>query len=615
MDAVRKRNSAWLCGMTPEAMAARSRRSAPAVRGLASEADLEAVLTPSPTGSPEGRGGMPLLLRDGRAYLEERDKHMLVIGPSGVGKSLRALGPMIPNAGGSILVTDPKGEMYRMYHSCLRDRMRVRVIDFREPWKSDCWNPMAEMYDDCRSGDPSKVDRARAQCRDLSYMLVPYNPDNKDPSWDNTARAFLEVLAWAVVTRSKGRDECSLASMAGAWVDLSEEKDGFERFLDSLDDSLDRLAVDPLVHNAEGTLKCHRSLIDQYIRGTMGSDSLMQMTASDGIDFRMMGTDRTAVFLIFPEEKDTHKELMSMIIQQAYAQLVDLAQESGGKLPVPVDMILDEFANVGRIRGFETMISAGRSRGIRFTLAVQSRGQLFDVYGRDSGAEIMDCCTDWIYFRSKDSAFVRDISDMVGRDRDGNPLLTPEDLCSFTDGKVLAMLDGVRPALVTLPTIFDHGLGLEPSDTRGFRPRVEIGRVDLIRRPRTKAPSDEYASIQACKAKYMGAVARVALMRRNGEDVAAEHEDFEALADFVTEVDDLLFWHWPGARQVRAKVLVDMLGMFIDNVAETDEAVSASARELLHAFERFEDDERVCLSRLMMAMDAAVAMRAVESEE
>src|SRR5699024_9516461 len=105
-------------------------------------------------------------------------------------------------------------------------------------------------------------------------------------------------------------------------------------------------------------------------------------------DMNSIGKEKTAVFIIIQDEKKTYHSLATIFVKQCYETLIDVAQSNGGKLPCRTNFLLDEFANMPPLKDVTTMITAARSRQIRFTMIIQNFAQLKQVYGADNAETI-----------------------------------------------------------------------------------------------------------------------------------------------------------------------------------------------------------------------------------
>ena len=138
------------------------------------------------------------------------------------------------------------------------------------------------------------------------------------------------------------------------------------------------------------------------------------MLSYSDFDMRSIGRNKTAVFLIVQDEKKTLHPLATIFIKQCYETLIDVAQESGGKLPYRTNFILDEFANMPPLKDVTTMVTAARSRKIRFNFIIQNFSQLNEVYGKEKAETIKGNCGNIIYLISSELAALEEISKMCG---------------------------------------------------------------------------------------------------------------------------------------------------------------------------------------------------------
>ena len=129
---------------------------------------------------------------------------------------------------------------------------------------------------------------------------------------------------------------------------------------------------------------------------------------------RDIGNKKTAVFMIIHDEKKTYHGLMTIFIKQCYETLIDCAQANGGKLTYRTNFILDEFANMPPLKDVDSMVTAARSRAIRFSFIIQNFAQLNDVYGEEVAQVIKGNCGNLIYLISTELKALEEISKMCG---------------------------------------------------------------------------------------------------------------------------------------------------------------------------------------------------------
>ena len=138
------------------------------------------------------------------------------------------------------------------------------------------------------------------------------------------------------------------------------------------------------------------------------------MLSGNTIDITSFGTRKTAVYLIVPDEKTTYHFLVTAFIKQVYEILVREAQRHQGKcLPVRVNFVLDEFCNLPKIPDMPSMISAARSRNMRYYLVAQSMHQLRGKYGEDADT-IKGNCENWVFLTSKEIELLNEVSELCG---------------------------------------------------------------------------------------------------------------------------------------------------------------------------------------------------------
>ncbi len=170
-----------------------------------------------------------------------------------------------------------------------------------------------------------------------------------------------------------------------------------------------------------------------------------------------IGRKKTAVFIVIQDEKKTYHSLVTIFLKQCYETLIRVAQETGGKLPYRTNFILDEFANMPPLKDVTTMVTAARSRSIRFTFIIQNFAQLYQVYGKENGETIKGNCGNIIYLISSELAALEEISKMCGEVKSGKddktastPLVTVSDLQRMKFGSMIVLRTRCMPFKTTL---------------------------------------------------------------------------------------------------------------------------------------------------------------------
>ena len=209
----------------------------------------------------------------------------------------------------------------------------------------------------------------------------------------------------------------------------------------------------PAYVNASGTVYAPEetkggvlSTFKQKVKLFSSRDNLSEMLSYSDFDMKDIGRKKTAVFLVIQDEKKTYHSLVTIFIKQCYETLIDVAQESGGKLPFKTNFILDEFDNMPPLKDVTTMVTAARSRNIRFTFIIQNFAQLYQVYGKENGETIKGNCGNIVYLISSELASLEEISKLCGevksKEKDktaSTPLVTVSDLQRLPENTIIVL--------------------------------------------------------------------------------------------------------------------------------------------------------------------------------
>ena len=220
-------------------------------------------------------------------------------------------------------------------------------------------------------------------------------------------------------------------------------------------DPIQSMMLGPILVNAENTRRCILSVMRQHLLPFVQSESVISMLSRNDIRFSDLLKGKTVVYIVLPEEKDTMNPIVTSFIRLFYEYILDHAYSNGsGRLKNCVHMFCDEFGNLPKIDGFASMLTASRSRNVRFTIAVQALGQLRKVYG-DDASTIKGNCLCWIFLSSKDLDTLEEVSALAGTDRNGRRLITPTELQRLdkTTGEALILRDRKGPFISHLSDI------------------------------------------------------------------------------------------------------------------------------------------------------------------
>ena len=227
------------------------------------------------------------------------------------------------------------------------------------------------------------------------------------------------------------------------------------------------------------------STFRQKIRLFSSRESLSEMLAYSDFNMQDIGREKTAVFMIIHDEKKTYHSLMTIFIKQCYETLIDVAQENGGKLPFRTNFILDEFANMPPLKDVDSMVSAARSRDIRFTFIIQNFAQLNDVYGKEVAEIIKGNCGNLVYLISTELAALEEISKMCGevksKEKDktaSTPLVTVSDLQKLKLFQAIIIRLRMNPFKTKLEPDFKMDWGMRREEAP--YPNREIKKIELF---------------------------------------------------------------------------------------------------------------------------------------
>ena len=382
-----------------------------------------------------------VVINDGKTmWVDDGEAHNIVIGATGSGKTQAVVFPMVQSLakkGESMIITDPKGEIYENTGNMLRERgYNIVLLNFRNPQHGNGWNPMSLPYKLYKEGDN---DKAIELLDDLALNILYEEKSSNDPFWEKSAADYFTGLALGLFEDAK-EEQINLNSI-NLMSSLGEEKFGgpnnnyIKEYFNAKDPSRPAYVnASGVVFTAEDTKQGVLATFKQKIKLFASRDNLSEMLCHSDFDMKEIGRQKTAVFMIVQDEKKTLHPLATIFIKQCYETLIDVAQESGGKLPYRTNFILDEFANMPPLKDVTTMVTAARSRLIRFTFIIQNYAQLTQVYGKENAETIKGNCN-ITYLISSELGALEELSKLCGevksKDKDktaSTPLVTVSDL-------------------------------------------------------------------------------------------------------------------------------------------------------------------------------------------
>lgn len=443
------------------------------------------------------------------ALVDTDDVHILMIGASGVGKTAFFLYPNMEYAcasGMSFLALDTKGDLARNYGSIAQNYYgyNVSVIDLRNPSRSDGNNLLTlinRYMDICRKEPNNLAARAKAEkyAKILAKTIV--NPEGDASTYGQNAFFYdaAEGLLTAVIlllaeylppTEENPQEQRHIISVFKLVQDLLEPskvkgKSQFQLLMNKLPgEHKARWFAGAALNSAEQAMASVMSTVLSRLNAFLDSELEQVMCFDSAIDAETFANEKSAIFLILPEEDQTKNFMAGLMIQNLSRELFSVADENGGKLKNRVVLFCDEL---GTMPPFDILplFSAGRSRRLTLVPIIQSLAQLEKNYGREGSEIVQDNCQDTIFggfapnsqtaeVLSKAMGSRTVMSGSISRGKNDpsqslqmmeRPLMTPDELKSIPKGSFVVMKTGTHPMRTKLRLFLDWGIRFGESYT------------------------------------------------------------------------------------------------------------------------------------------------------
>ena len=436
--------------------------------------------------------GLPIIMTPKGVWVDNSEYHNLIIGSTGAGKTQTTVLPMVHNLskrGDSMIVTDPKGEIYEDTAEMLKAKgYNIVLLNFRDPQQGNAWNPLSLPYSLYKNGNS---DKATELLEDLALnILYDESSKSQDPFWEKTSADYFSGLALALFDDAT-EDQINLNSI-NLMTTLGEEKFGATTYVKEYFSYKDPAGAAYI--NASSTLMAPNetkgsilAVFKQKIKLFSSRENLSEMLSYSDFDMRDIGKQKTAVFIVIQDEKKTYHSLVTIFLKQCYETLISVAQESGGKLPYRTNFILDEFANMPPLKDVTTMVTAARSRNMRFNFIIQNFAQLYEVYGKENGETIKGNCGNIVYLISTELSALEEISKMCGEVKSkekekttSTPLVTVSDLQRLKQWETIVLRIRMMPFKTKLTPNFQMDWGDHyPKATYPKREKIPVKVFDI----------------------------------------------------------------------------------------------------------------------------------------
>ena len=402
---------------------------------------------------------------DGRVH--RRNLNVLVCGGSGAGKTRFYAKPNIMQANTSYVVLDPKGELLESTGNLLEgEGYDIKVLDLIHPDLSHCYNPFVYLRGD---------DDIQKLVSNIFKNTTPKGAKSSDPFWDSTAALLLKALISYLYYEAPPEEQNFTMVMEMIHAgDVMESNESYRSPLDNLFDRLYKRDPDHIAcryyreyrAGAGKTLKSIQITLISHLE-KFNISSVRALCQTDEMDLPSLGVKKTAIFAVIPENDSSLNFIVGMLYTQLFQQLYETAKESpGGRLPVHVHFVMDEFANVALPEDFDQLLSTMRSREISVSIIIQNMAQLKALFEKQ-WESIVGNCDEFLYLGGNEQSTHEYVSKLLGKEtidtrtygrsrgRNGNyntnwqslgrELMTPDEVRTLDNRYALLFIRGEMP--------------------------------------------------------------------------------------------------------------------------------------------------------------------------
>ena len=398
-----------------------------------------------------------------------RNKNILVIGGSGSGKTRFYVKPNLLQMHSSYVVTDPKGTVLNEVGKALKEGgYAIKVLNTINFKKSMHYNPLAYIR--------SEKDILKLVNTIIANTEGEGNQSGED-FWVKAERLYYSALIGYIWYEAPD-DEKNLNTLI-EMINASEAREDDESFENPIDKLFKELEQENPEHFAVRQYKKYKLAAGKTAKSILIScgarlapfdiAELRELTEDDELELDTLGDKKTALFVIISDTDDTFNFIVSIMYTQLFNLLCDKADDKyGGRLPVHVRFILDEFANIGQIPKFDKLIATIRSREISASIILQAQSQLKAIY-KDNADTIVGNCDTTLFLGGKEKTTLKEISEILGKEtidlyntgesrgketshslnyqKTGKELMSMDELSVMDGSKCILQLRGVRPFL------------------------------------------------------------------------------------------------------------------------------------------------------------------------
>ena len=407
-----------------------------------------------------------------------RNLNTMCVGGSGAGKTRNFAKPCLMNATCSYVALDPKGELLRDVGPLLEELGYViKVIDLINMDKSHCYNPFVYLRTD------NDIQRL---VTNLFKNTTPKGSQSQDPFWDQAASMLL--LALVFYLHYEAPEEEQNFSMVMEMIRAGEVREDMEDYHSPLDELFDRLEMKNPDHIALKYYRNYRSGSAKTLKSIQitlvarlekfNLESLAGITQTDELELNTVGERKTAIFAVIPDNDSSFNFIVGMLYTQLFQQLYHQADfVHGGRLPVHVHFLMDEFANVALPDEFDKLLATMRSREISVSIILQNLAQLKALFEKQ-WESIVGNCDEFLYLGGNEQSTHKYVSELLGKETidtntygrsrgrngsystnyqlSGRDLMTPDEVRMLDNRYALLFIRGERPVMDLKYDILKH---------------------------------------------------------------------------------------------------------------------------------------------------------------
>ena len=398
-----------------------------------------------------------------------RNKNVLVIGGSGSGKTRFYVKPNLMQMHSSYCVTDPKGTIVLECGKMLEDNgYEIKILNTINFKKSMKYNPFAYI-------------RSEKDILKLVQTIIANTKGEGEKAgedfWVKAEKLYYTALIGYIFYEAP-REEKNFATLLDM-IDASEVREDDETYMNPIDRLFEALEKKEPTHFAVKQYKKYKLAAGKTAKSILIScgarlapfdiQELRDLMQEDELELDTLGDRKTALFVIISDTDDTFNFVVSIMYSQLFNLLCDKADDVyGGRLPVHVRCLLDEFANIGLIPKFEKLIATIRSREISASIILQAQSQLKAIY-KDNADTIVGNCDSTLFLGGKEKTTLKELSETLGKEtidlyntsetrsnqksfglnyqKTGKELMSQDEITVMDGGKCIFQLRGVRPFL------------------------------------------------------------------------------------------------------------------------------------------------------------------------